>query len=146
MPSTPTSRPAWALRCAERLGRRGRRAQLAVHRDDGALTVAVAEAAVGVLHEMLFGVLFDERTGCLRATFESRVDRLVGRGVRVIHALPLREVETDVGKDLDCRIEQHGALDALWVEHGELENETADERVTHERRAPHSGCVERLAH
>src|SRR5437879_4471470 len=64
----------------------------------------------------------------------------------MICALALREVETDVREDLDCRIEQRCAFDALWVEHGELEDQSPAERVPDERRTTHAGRVERLEH
>ena len=47
----------------------------------------------------------------------------------MICALALREVETDVREDLDRGIEQRCALDALRVEHGELEDQSAAERT-----------------
>src|SRR5213080_3520329 len=64
----------------------------------------------------------------------------------MICALALREVETDVREDLDRGIEQRCALDALWVEHGELEDQPAAERVPDERRTAHAGRVECLEH
>ena len=47
-------------------------------------------------------------------------------------------------QQLDRRVEQHGALDALGRECGELEHEPAAERVPDPRRAANAGVVERL--
>jgi hypothetical protein len=56
----------------------------------------------------------------------------------VIRPFALREVEADVRKDLDGGIEERGALDATWIECGELVHQPTAERMTDELGATHA--------
>src|SRR5262249_30533187 len=106
--------------------------------------VAKAVATVGVSHEMLVHFLLEERPRRRRAGVESCLDRLVWRAVRMILALAFREVEPDVGEDLDRGIEQRDALEPVGIEDCQLEDQPAPERVSDEGRVAYTGRVERL--
>ena len=90
---------------AERLGRRRRRAQLAVAGDDGAAAVPVAVQAVVPLDEVLPHVLLDELERGGIAIEAPLLDGFVRRCERPTGAFAFREVEADVREELDGRIE-----------------------------------------
>src|SRR5262249_9248290 len=127
-----------------RLRRRGRRAQLAVHRHDCRLAVAEAELAVAMTNEMLPVLFLQELAWRRRAGGEPLVDRLLRRVVRPVVALTLREVEADVRKELNRRVEQHGAPDAAGVQGRELEHQSASEGVSDPVGVADAGVVEGL--
>src|SRR5204863_8465059 len=76
-------------RHAQRLGRRRRSAELAVHRDDRALAIPKPEAAVGVPAEMLLDLFLDECAWRERIGVETRGDRILGWGIRMVGAFTI---------------------------------------------------------
>ena len=133
-------------RDAQGLGRRRRSGELAVHRHDGALAVAEAQAAVGVLQQVFAHLLLEMLARRRRTALESRHDCILCGVEGVIGTLAFGEVEADVWQKLDRGVEQHGPLDAVRCEGGQFESEAAAERVADPLRAANAGGVEGLEH
>ncbi len=131
---------------AQRLGRRRRSGELAVHGNDRALAVAEAQAAVGVLQQVFAHLLLEVLARCRRTALESRHDCILCGVEGVIGTLAFGEVEADVWQKLDRGIEQHGPLDAVRCKDSEFESEAAAERVADPLRTANAGGVERLEH
>jgi len=131
-------------RHAQRLGRRRRSAELAVHRDDCALAIPKPEAAVWVHDEMLLDLFLDECAWRERVGVETRGDRILGCGIRMVGAFTIGEVEPDVREDLNRGVEQRDTFEPIGIEHGELEDQAPSERVPDERSPTDARRIERL--
>ena len=117
--------------------RRRLRRHLAPRHDHARRRPLPPEAAIGALDEVLARLLLEDRARRReqRAVGEASVDRLVGAAERRVGQSPVSALRGDGRLDVQRRIEQDGALDAVGVARRELGDELAAVAVAHPRRA-----------